>query len=275
MKKPLLLLMALFCAAQLLAQTPPVCKRDSSVLGDTSAIVRPLTYSTASPVYRLNEVCINADYLQYFTVEVPTTITISGITAGLVNASLATTGAVPNLPAGLKYACNPPNCVFNANTLGCIVVYGKATPVTTPLPDTINLTIKMAVVTNFLPTPFPIDFPGQVAPGQNYFMIRKPAGATCVTTSVPELTQIGSIKNTPNPFTGQTLIEVEALESGEFQLEVYDMMGRQMHAQAVRLQDGYNQIQFDAGALSAGTYIYSLHNATGRISRRMVVLSSN
>ena len=274
MKKTLLCFLGLTLALSTLMAQAPVCKRDSSVLADTSSIVRPLPYTVTSPVYRLNEACVGVNYIQNFTIEVPETITLQGITAGLVSATLPTTGGVLNLPTGLSYVCDPPNCVFNAKTLGCIVVYGKPTSTAPTLPDTLDLKIKVNVLTTLIPgVPLPVEFPGQVAPGNNYYLILKPAGATCFTVSAFEQNpQIAGMKNTPNPFNGQTIIEVEALESDDFRFEVYDLLGRHLHAHSVRLESGYNQITFDAGNLPEGTYVYSLSNGLGRASKRMVVV---
>lgn len=272
MKKTLLfLLFAAIAFSAAMAQTPPPCKRDSSVIKDTTAIVSPLPYLATNPVYRLNEACIGQPYRQYFTVEVPTTITIQGFTAGLVNASLPTTGGVTNLPGGLTYACDPPNCVFNVSTLGCIVLYGTPNAPLPSLPDTLDLKIKASVITTLGAFPFQIDIPGPAVPG-NYYLIVKPAGSVCAVTGTDDLsTQISTMKNTPNPFSGQTMIEVEALESGDFRFEVFDLLGQRVHTNTVRLETGPNRFQFDAGKLPQGTYVYSLSNGIGRASKRMVV----
>lgn len=271
MKKTVLFVLLLLCFFNAVQAQVPPCKRDSSVLLDTSVIVRPLPYLATNPVYRLNEACIGQPYRQYFTVEVPETITLQGFTAGLVSASLPTTGGVTNLPGGLTYACDPPNCVFNVNTLGCIVLYGTPNAPSASLPDTLDLKIKASVITNLGPFPFPVDIPGPAVPG-NYYLIVKPAGAVCaVSPTFDPSTHIASIKNTPNPFSGQTLIEVEAIESGDFRFEVFDLLGQRVHANTVRLETGANRFQFDAGNLANGTYLYSLSNGIGRAAKRMVV----
>ena len=268
MKRTLPLLCAMLCAASIFAQTPN-CVRDSSVLM-TGALLSPAPWDTTTKQYNLKDACIGQAYNQSVTFNVPTTFQSIPIT----NVTVATTGAVLNLPVGLTYACDPPNCVFNAKTLGCIVVYGKPTSTAPTLPDTLDLKIKVNVLTTLIPgVPLPVEFPGQVAPGNNYYLILKPAGATCFTVSAFEQNpQIAGMKNTPNPFNGQTIIEVEALESDDFRFEVYDLLGRHLHAHSVRLESGYNQITFDAGNLPEGTYVYSLSNGLGRASKRMVVV---
>lgn len=272
MKKALLCCLLLFAVISASKAQVPPCKRDSSVLKDTTTIIIPQPYLPTSPVYRMNEACINKPYLQYLTLEVPATLTVSGITAGLNSASIATTGAITNLPAGITYACDPPNCVFNTGTLGCLVLYGTPNMAKPTLPDTVELKIKASVSTTLFPVPIAIDIPGPVVPG-NYYLIVKPAGAVCATTPVFDpVTRIESMKNTPNPFTGQTMISVESLESGEFLLEVFDLLGQRIHAQKVRLTEGSNQFTFDASHLANGTYVYSLSNGgNARASKRMVV----
>jgi Secretion system C-terminal sorting domain len=270
MKKTLLLSLLLLSGfASLYAQIPQ-CKRDSSVLKDTANIVAPLPYTMLVPKYNLNEACINQPYRQFVTIEVPPTIVVAGIPATLTSASLATTGAVVNLPSGLTYACDPPNCVFNSGTLGCIVVYGTPNMPKPTLPDTFDLKINANVLTTLLPVPVPVEFPGPIAPG-NYFMVVKPAGSTCLSSTIDLGSRIASMKNAPNPFGDQTLIEVESMITGDFNFEVFDLLGQRVHLQSVRLNEGANQLTFDAGELPNGSYLYSLNNGQGRATKMMVI----
>ena len=69
-----------------------------------------------------------------------------------------------------------------------------------------------------------------------------------------------NIRNYPNPFTGSTTIEYTLSEAAPVNLEVYDMMGRQV---AVLLQNthqnsGTHQIRFDAHSLPASVYYYTI-----------------
>ena len=264
MKKALLLLLAVVVSVGMQAQ---ICMRDSTVLQEDSTIILPRPYSDTYPYNDLATACIGQPYLQSFTLAIPDTFLYNGAFAIPINsASIATSGALTGQPAGITYLCDPPNCVFNANTLGCILLYGTPTAANTP--GNFNLLISATVNTAIFPVP--VTFPGDVAPG-SYSIVLNAAG-NCNASSVYDLSsQIIDMKNQPNPFTGQTTIEVESTVTGEFQFEVFDLMGKKMHQQTIRMFQGNNQFTFDAGSLTDGTYFYSLSNSEGKATRRMVV----
>ncbi len=262
MKKVLLLLFTVASFAAVQAQT---CVRDSTVLTDTAAVIHPRPYSDTYQVYDLAHACIGQPYLQSFSLAVPTSFTFQGITLPITSASIATSGALTGQPVGITYLCDPPNCVFNAGTLGCILLYGTPTAANTA--DTFSLTISATIQTAFAPVP--ITFPGAVAPG-NYCLILDAAG-NCVSSAYDLKSEIVGIKNQPNPFGQQTTIEVESVTTGDFQFEVYDLVGKRLHQQTISLNEGTNQFTFDAGNLADGTYFYSLSNREGKVSRVMVI----
>lgn len=243
MKKFLLLF---FTAASFIALKAQTCVRDSSVLND-SVILSPLPYSDDYQVYALANACIGEPYLQSFTLNVPGSFTFQSITLPITSVNIATSGALSGQPAGITYLCDPPNCVFNANTLGCILLYGTPTAANTP--DTFDLSIAATIQSQIVP--IPISFPGQVAPG-NYYLILDAAG-NCVSSAYDLNSQIVGIKNKPNPFDQQTTIDVESVVTGDFQFEVFNLLGKRMHQQTVHLFTGNNQFTFDAVNMADGT----------------------
>ncbi len=260
MKKTLSLLCALFCALTIAAQ-PPICKRDSNLIL-TGKLLSPAPFSPDSPYYNLNEACIDHFYNQSVTVNVPTSF--QGIP--VTNVSIATTGAISDMPVGLTYACDPPNCVFLASSLGCILLYGTPTNANMA-PDTFDLGITASVLTPF--GPISVTFPGQVAPGSHYYLLLKTQA--CLVGNYDLGNQFTLLNNVPNPFGNETLIAAESLVAGDFQFEVFDLLGQRVYAQTLRLEIGRNEFTFDAGNLSNGSYFYTLSNRDGKAARRMVI----
>ncbi|MDX1939339.1 MAG: T9SS type A sorting domain-containing protein [Saprospiraceae bacterium] len=252
MKKMLFLFLAILaCMMDAQAQ----CVRDSNLL-ITGDLFSPAPYTPDSAFYNLREACIGTLYNQSVTINVPSNITVSGITVPVSNVSIATSGAINNLPVGTTYTCDPPNCVFNANTIGCILLRGTPTAANTA-PDTLDLRINATVSTPF--GPLPIEFPGnQAAPNDHYYLILKPMG-TCNVSSTAEANSLFSqVQMMPNPFTAQTTLEVEALEAGNYRFEVFDLLGKRMHSQNVQLQEGINQFNYDGSVLPKGIYLYAI-----------------
>lgn len=212
--------------------------------------------------YNLQDACINHPYNQSVTVNVPTNFQ----NIPLTSVTIATTGAVSNLPAGLTYSCDPPNCVFVAGALGCIRLYGTPTAANTA-PDTLDLGITTTV--NTLLGPIPLVFPGQL-PGNNHYYLALKTEA-CLVGTYDHNSNLGFVKNAPNPFSNETTITVESLTPGDFQFEVFDIMGQRVHARNLRLDAGVNEFSFDGSTLPNGSYFYTLSNRDGKVSRRLVI----
>jgi hypothetical protein len=268
MKKTLLLLCALSIITMASAQTP-TCHRDSSLL-KTHAIVAPAPWTPDSPYYRLNPACINDAYTQSVTFNVPDTIVYQTIPLLINSISLATSGGITGLPAGITYLCDPPNCVFPKHTLGCLLLYGTPTTANTPVPDTTELKLTITVSSPSLPFPLSIQFPGTIAPTNHYYLIVRAHGE-CVSGSDDLGSQIAFVKNAPNPFGDQTVISVNSIVTGAFNFEVFNLVGQHVYQEKIQLQTGENHFTFDAGELPNGTYFYTIGNAAGKVTRKMVI----
>ena len=107
------------------------CLPDSMYI-DSSGFVFPLPYdSLNNPMGGIDkEACINQEFEFTWTLKVPDTVLFPGIPIPIPvdYFRIDTIGAISNLPSGLTYKCNPPNCLFDAGSLGCVIIQG------TPLP---------------------------------------------------------------------------------------------------------------------------------------------
>ena len=79
-------------------------------------------------------------------------------------------------------------------------------------------------------------------------------------------------QNRPNPFSSSTTIEFELVSPTTVSLDVYDALGRRVATLASgEMAAGPHSVDFDAGSLSNGVYIYTLRAGGTVESRRMVV----
>ena len=79
--------------------------------------------------------------------------------------------------------------------------------------------------------------------------------------------------NQPNPFTGTTTIPFSLKEAGHATLRILDTTGREVATLADEaFPSGNFTATFDASALAAGVYIYTLDVEGERMSRRMLVV---
>jgi len=98
------------------------------------------------------------------------------------------------------------------------------------------------------------------------------------TTSIPgdDLTLPTTLaleQNYPNPFNPVTVIQYALPEAGHVSLIVYDMLGREVQ----RLVDGemnagIHRINFEAGSLSSGVYMYQLRAGDQVRTKRLLLL---
>lgn len=135
-----------------------------SIYKDSTAGVYPKPKLGGAGVGINKVACINKPYEFVFTVVIPDTLTIPGIpiVLNLTYAKIDTVGAISNLPAGIKYACNPPTCIYPRKTIGCLVLKGTADK--TNLPGDYKPIIKLEIGT--LLGAIVIDYPGAQFPGE-------------------------------------------------------------------------------------------------------------
>ena len=67
------------------------------------------------------------------------------------------------------------------------------------------------------------------------------------------------------------MIEITSLMSGNFEFNVYDLTGKAIHTEAVQLVTGYNAINFDAGRLQEGMYIYTIGDGVAAVASKLIV----
>ncbi|MGB3079896.1 MAG: T9SS type A sorting domain-containing protein [Saprospiraceae bacterium] len=239
-----------------------ICVRDSSLLisGD---VFSPTPWYENAPLYNLHPACIGEPYNQSITINVPTDIFGVPVT----NLSIPTSFAVHNKPNGVTYACDPPNCVFNSGSLGCILLYG--TPISeNNVPDTFNIYMDASYST--IIGPIAIDIPISMSSGSRFFLILYAPG-NCFSTSTTETRNtISQAQAIPNPFFGETNIQVRSNQNGKFRFAVYSLLGHQMYTQNLHLTQGDNQFYFDGSSLPSGTYIYSIGNDERRSMYRFI-----
>lgn len=271
MKKLILSFLILCCLSSVLwSQQTPTCAPDPT-LPDTAVGVFPIPYSKKNPKGGISDTaCLNTYFDFVFTLSVPKSFNAGLFGTIPVNSiQLSTTKAVENMPTGLTYTCNPPNCVFPASTRGCIIVSG--TPTNPANVGQIDLKIK-GQVNSVLP--IDITFPNaQLFEEGNYYLYVRPQGSTaCRTSSTRELAATKlRMGNVPNPFTGSTQIEVEAEIRGQFDFRVFDLMGRSLYRRPVQISQGINRIPFEANNLAPGLYVFTLTDGLNTVSRKMVI----
>lgn len=245
------------------------CMPDQEV--PDSVVVAPLPYNAESrPDGGIQDTaCVDSYYETVFTFNIPTVYEYQGIPAELTSVAVPAENGISNLPASMSYACNPPNCIFEADTSGCIVIYGTPTAGEVNAYELeIDAQIRLALGFNI-----DVKLPGDLEPGSQYFLhVEEPGFDNCAVVSTYETFEAQfSLQNQPNPFGDFTQIVINAQTQGNFQFVVTDLLGKVVHRQPVEIFEGENQVEFNASHLPEGLYIYAITDGTQAVSSKMVV----
>lgn len=78
-------------------------------------------------------------------------------------------------------------------------------------------------------------------------------------------------QNYPNPFSGETSIEVTTDKSLPVQMKIYSLTGQLIHTEDAGNVTGSHQFSFDGSMLSPGIYFYSIEAGDETITRKMTL----
>ncbi len=255
MKKSLLLILFSVCIYTAHAQ---FCQPDLTY-ADSAVGVYPL------PEEGIDTACINAPYEMVFTAVVPNEITLD---IGTFPLEWVRVDSIRGYPSGLDFACDPPDCLFLAETLGCLIVQGT--------PDD----------TNIAPADYPIvlsicafaanlelcdTVPGDLLDVQYIIPLKAEGGCEETVSNNNLINPAFAIANSPNPFSEKTSIMVNASISDVVPFKVFDLMGKVVHSEMVSINHGANVIEFDGSNLSNGMYMYSIGEGKSVATQKMVV----
>ncbi len=80
-------------------------------------------------------------------------------------------------------------------------------------------------------------------------------------------------QNYPNPFNPSTNIQFELPESGNVELLVFDILGRQVATLVDdRMEAGYHEIRFNARNLASGVYLYQLRAGGTVLTKKLTLI---
>ncbi len=235
--------------------------------------VYPLPYDPATnPDGGINtSACKSFPYQFNFNVVVPDTINFPGFgDIPLESLSLATTGAFSNLPAGISYSCNPPNCIFLKNTVGCVALYGTV-PTSVATGD-YELIINGTIGTG-LGISLPFTFPNaSLYPGSYILKVEPEDGKTCYKVSTSEVrskSYYGEIN--PNPVSLEANLTIFSQKTTQLKLEILSIDGKVLYSKKMFVQEGQNIEKIDVSNFANGVYMYRIADDSETALGKMVI----
>lgn len=242
---------------------------------DSAGFVFPPPYdSLLNPDGGIDQPACIGKYFEFvWTIDVPTDVTVFGFPVQLDQLSLATSGAVTNLPKGVGYICNPPNCVFKVNEPGCVLLYG--TPTSDNVPGVLDLGFTGSLKTKpgaVLPVSFPDP---NLYPGHYYLSVLDGNGPGCLASTEDGTPQKLMSAWHPNPVGELGVFQIHSRTSDRGVLEVLDPAGRTALSWSLQLQPGENNIPLELSVLTPGFWIYRWTGSAGEAATGKLIRTPN
>ena len=249
------------------AQTP-LCLPDSMAI-DTFISgfgVNPLPYDEVeNPTGGFQDTaCLNTYFETVVQVAIGDTASVGGVMISLDSLELLD---IVNLPAGLSYACNPPDCRTYPDSLICATIFGVATDAADI--DTNILTIRARVYAGGFP--LIIDYPDPALGADGEYNLAVKSDTECTTNTSDLAGLVNDLRSIPNPSNGLSQLVFNATEPGSYDLRIADVYGRTVQRRTLAVVVGQNRIDIDGREWQSGVYLYTLTHQNRGASGRLVV----
>ena len=74
----------------------------------------------------------------------------------------------------------------------------------------------------------------------------------------------------PNPVVDQLVVGIQAGKEASWEVEVLDLVGRNVHKEVITLNEGRNEKIIEASKWPQGTYMVRISNGNARYTQRFV-----
>jgi len=218
----------------------------------------------------LDSACINEEYSFVFTAVVPDSLpTAYGVLK--LDSLVVESNGVLDIPKGIKYKCNPPNCKFDQGTLGCLELYG--------IPDATNeikvydlkLKVKISVEDGFIVVNDTL--PGFLSDSAHYFLPLFPEGSpNCRPAAADEFYNIFSVVVAPNPVQVRLSFDVNLPENAKITYSLEDIQGRKIMSSEKWVNKKSVITIDDISSLNKGIYFLKTRYKNRVITRKVAIL---
>ncbi|PSR03326.1 MAG: hypothetical protein BRD50_06015 [Bacteroidetes bacterium SW_11_45_7] len=197
--------------------------------------------------------------------------------------------SIENLPCGLDWSTNKSNSPnpdrFQENEVGCIEISGATDDSVGQYRLKFNVTAKVEKLSVEIDTVvralgIRYDLQVKADQGDNCPVLdTNKAGQTAcdgppdgsIATGIADEPTLAHFAIAPNPFTGSTTMSVHSRSAGTYNLQVHNLLGKQLRNKSIKLSPGQNNITFKQKKLSTGFYIVQLTDGQHSLTRKLVI----
>jgi len=174
---------------------------------------------------------------------------------------------VTGLPSVMSTYLSNPDSVFMGDDIACVTLFG--TPGVDELgTHDISLIIDGWINVSVIGTVSLYDQLGDYETIDGYRLVVQ---SEMVSIDENNDMSFSVSQNSPNPFSNRTSIEFNSTTEREYLFSIINLLGEVQDQRIINANYGSNKIDVDASALSSGIYFYTLSNAQGMITKKMII----
>jgi hypothetical protein len=200
---------------------------------------------------------VDVNYEQTFQLKIPKDTIISVDGFGDINASVnylivdSITGFPTGGPSEFDYNCNPINCTYPAESVGCLVVFG------TPWEALGGTTIPIKIHTRLNGTGFigPVPITDNTPLVFDFNIEVLPKDINVSTNFINKKTELLVF---PNPTSDFSNIKINSIEKGSLQINIVNLLGVRVLQQKVPNFNGSFSQQISKAKIGSGVFFVSV-----------------
>lgn len=197
--------------------------------------------------------CVNELYEQVIFVKIPGIINFGPLSLLVTTVKI---DSVTNLPDGFSYVCSSPNCEFSADSVGCILLTGIATPEN--VVGDYELKIGLTIASSLGPIPAQLPDPALVN-GTYILKLNAEGDSSCLLSPTFDIDiQTHNVSIFPNPTLDQITLEWESKRGGDGWIEIKSITGQTLKRTPLQYGAGLQKREISLGDLEPGFYLVGL-----------------
>lgn len=234
------------------------------------AIIDPLPYTEDMPGNGLRDTaCVGLDFETVINFAIPDTIALGALGLLPIDSVAIIGDGVTGVPSSFNFDCNPDNCTYYPNELGCLRIFGLPTAEESGM---YNLEVNVRIFSGLFSFDRTLPDP-TIAPGEYRLFVRESDNPACAPSAIVEGENSQfTLAVYPNPAANTTNVQVSSAVGMEAQLQIINAQGQLVSRQTVSLLGGTNNLTLATDTYTPGIYHVVITNGREGVSTRLLII---